>query len=106
MLLHNILPLRGRLASPGAVADGSCAHCGGGEDVSHFFQHCSCVSDVWDNLCVKLLAVVLGFPSDLDLSGVPRPGGGTGSVPPGDPSGCAMGVTSFDRPPKLTWLPL
>ncbi len=67
MLLHTILPRRGRLASLGAVVDGPCANCGGCEDVPHFLQCCSCVSDLWDSLCVKLLAVVPGFPSDLDL---------------------------------------
>jgi hypothetical protein len=40
MLVHNILPLRGRLASLGGVADGACGYCGGWEDVAHFFQHC------------------------------------------------------------------
>jgi hypothetical protein len=39
MLIHNILPLRGHLASMGAAADRSCAHCGDCEDVAHIFQH-------------------------------------------------------------------
>jgi hypothetical protein len=67
MLVHNFLPLRGRLASLGAVADRACAHCGGCEDVTHFFKYCPLVLDLWGSLYVKLLAVVPSFPSDWDL---------------------------------------
>jgi hypothetical protein len=67
LLVHYILPLRGRLASMGAAADGTCAHCWVGEDVAHFFQHCPRLSVHWDSLYVKLLSVVPGFSSDWDL---------------------------------------
>jgi hypothetical protein len=33
ILLHNILPLKGRLASLREVAEGLCSHCGGCKDV-------------------------------------------------------------------------
>ncbi len=66
-LLHNILPLRGRLASIGAAADGACPHCGDPEEVEHFFQCCRQVADLWDGLYVRLLSLVPGFPSDWDL---------------------------------------
>jgi hypothetical protein len=66
-LLHNILPLRGRLASLGATVDGACPHCGEPEEVEHFFQRCQRVADLWDGLYVRLLALVPGFPSDRDL---------------------------------------
>ena len=66
-LLHNILPLRGRLASFGAAADGACPHCGEPEEVEHFFQRCQRVADLWDGLYVRLLSLVPGFPSDRDL---------------------------------------
>jgi hypothetical protein len=46
MLLHNILPLRGRLAGFGMVADGLCGHCGGLEYVQHFSQCCPMVADL------------------------------------------------------------
>jgi hypothetical protein len=66
-LLHNILPLRGRLASFGAAADGACPHCWEPEEVEHFFQRCQRVADLWDGLYVRLLSLVPGFPSDRDL---------------------------------------
>jgi hypothetical protein len=62
MLVHKILPLRGRLASLEAVADGACARCGGCEDVPHFLQCCPRISDLWDSLYITLLAVCLAFP--------------------------------------------
>ncbi len=61
-LVHKILPLRGRLASLGAVADEVCARYGGCEDMSHFLQCCPRISDLWDSLYIKLLAVCLAFP--------------------------------------------
>ncbi len=66
-LLHNILPLRGRLAMLGAAADGACPHCGESEDVVHFFQRCPRVANLWDALYVKLVFLVPGLPSDWDL---------------------------------------
>jgi hypothetical protein len=66
-MLHNILPLKGRLASIGATADDACAHCGELEVVENFFQSCQRVADLWDGLYVRLLSLVLGFPSDGEL---------------------------------------
>ncbi len=66
-LLHNILPLRGRLASIGAAADGACPHCGDLEEVEHFFQRCRREADLSDGLYVRLLSLVPGFPSDWEL---------------------------------------
>jgi hypothetical protein len=66
-LLHNILPLRGRMASFGAAADGACPHCGEPEEAEHFFQRCQRVADLWDGLYVRLLSLVPGFPSDRNL---------------------------------------
>jgi hypothetical protein len=57
-LLHNILPLRGRLATLGSAADGACPHCGESEDVVHFFQRCPRVANLWDALYVKLVFLV------------------------------------------------
>jgi hypothetical protein len=71
MLVHNILPLKGRLSSMGAVADGACAHCGDIEDVVHFFQRCPPAADLWDGLYVKLLSLVPGFSSDLLMLAFP-----------------------------------
>ncbi len=66
MLLHNNLPLWGRLAGFGLEA-GACGHCGGLEDVQHFFQHCSLVTDSWESLYFKLVGLLPGLPSDFDL---------------------------------------
>jgi hypothetical protein len=66
MLLHNILPLWGRLAGFGLEA-GACGHCGGLEDVQHFFQRCPLVTDSWESLYFKLVGLLPGLPSDFDL---------------------------------------
>ncbi len=66
MLLHNILPLRGRLAGFGLEA-GTCGHCGGLEDMQHFFQRCPLVSDSWERLYFKLVGLLPGLPSDFEL---------------------------------------
>jgi hypothetical protein len=66
-LLHNVLPLRGRLASLGMVADGSCPHCGALETPQHFFQQCPRIADLWDGLYARLVALVPGLPSDVEL---------------------------------------
>jgi hypothetical protein len=54
ILLHNILSLKGRLASLREVVEGLCSHCGGCKDVSNFFWHCPCVVDLWNSLYVKM----------------------------------------------------
>jgi hypothetical protein len=64
MLLHNILPLRGRLAGFGLEAGGPC---GGLEDVQHFFQRCPLVAVLWEGLYFKLVGLMPGLPSDLEL---------------------------------------
>jgi hypothetical protein len=66
-LLHNVLPLRGRLATLGMVADGSCPHCGALETPRHFFQQCPRIADLWDGLYARLVALVPGLPSDVEL---------------------------------------
>jgi hypothetical protein len=66
-LVHNILPLRGRLASMGVAAGGACPHCGQLEDVGHFFQRCGRVADLWDGLYARLGTLVPGLPSDWDF---------------------------------------
>jgi hypothetical protein len=66
MLVHNILPLRGRLAGFGLEA-GTCGHCGGLEDMQHFFQRCPLVSDSWERLYFKLVGLLPGLPSDFEL---------------------------------------
>jgi hypothetical protein len=67
LLIHNILPLRGRPASIGVVAEGSCPHCGALETTRHFFQLCPRKADLWDGLDVRLVTMVPGLPSDLEL---------------------------------------
>jgi hypothetical protein len=64
MLLHNILPLRGRLVEFGLEA---CGPCGGLEDVQHFFQRCPLVADLWEGLYFKLVGLMPGLPSDFKL---------------------------------------
>ncbi len=66
-LLQNVLPLRGRLASLGMVADGSCPHCGALESPRHFFQQCPHIADLWEGLYARLVALVPGLPSDVEL---------------------------------------
>ncbi len=66
MLVHNILPLRGRLAGFGLEA-GTCGHCGGLEDMQHFFQRFPLVSDSWERLYFRLVSLQPGLPSDLEL---------------------------------------
>jgi hypothetical protein len=66
-LLHNVLPLKGRLDSLGIVADGSCPHCGVLETPRHFFQQCPCIADLWEGLYARLVALVPGLPSDVEL---------------------------------------
>jgi hypothetical protein len=62
-LLHNVLPLRGHLASLGLVADGSsCPHCGALETPQHFFQQCPRIADLWEGLYARLAALVPGLP--------------------------------------------
>jgi hypothetical protein len=66
-LLHNVLSLRGRLASLGMVADGSCPHCGALESPAHFFQQCPPIADLWEGLYARLVTLVPGLPSDVEL---------------------------------------
>jgi hypothetical protein len=65
LLIHNILPLRGRLASIGVMAEGSCPHCGALETTHHFFQLCPRIADLWDGLYARLVTMVTGLPSDM-----------------------------------------
>ncbi len=58
---------QGQVDLPGAVVEGLCGHCGSCKDVRHFFQCCPCAADLWDSFYVKMVAVVPGSPSDLDL---------------------------------------
>ncbi len=67
LLIHNILPLRVRLASIGVVAEGSCPHCVDLESTRHFFQICPRIADLWDSLYVRLVTMVPGLSSDLEL---------------------------------------
>jgi hypothetical protein len=66
MLVHNILPLRSRLAGFGFEA-GACGHCGGLEDMQHFFQRYPLVADSWERLYFKLVGLLPGLPSDFEL---------------------------------------
>jgi hypothetical protein len=67
MIVHNILPLRGRLAALGTVANGACYHCEACADVAHFFQHSASTSDLWDSLKAKLVIMLPRFSSDWEL---------------------------------------
>jgi hypothetical protein len=56
----------GQLAGFGLEA-GTCGHCGGLEDMQHFFQRCPLVSDSWERLYFRLVGLLPGLPSDLEL---------------------------------------
>jgi hypothetical protein len=84
MLLHNILPLRGRLARFGMAADGLCGQCGGLEDMQHFFQWCPMMADLWDGLYFRLVGLMPGLLSDhVGISGSPSGGGERSGGSPG-----------------------
>jgi hypothetical protein len=55
-LLHNILPLRARMARFGLVAQAHCPHCPGvAEDTLHLFTACVRVANTWQQLVATLV---------------------------------------------------
>ena len=67
LLLHNILPLRGRLARFGVSDGANCRLCPGQlETATHFFCGCIRVADNWQQLLLALLPI-LGPIGDEDL---------------------------------------
>ena len=66
-LLHNILPVRGRLARFGVGPGAHCPRCPGvTEDTAHAFIRCPRVGQVWEELVGRLLPAV-GPQADEDL---------------------------------------
>jgi hypothetical protein len=50
------------------VADGSCPHCGALETPRHFFQQqCPRIADLCEGLYARLVTLVPGLPSDVEL---------------------------------------
>ena len=67
-LLHNILPLKGRLRRFGLAAAADCTYCPGEEEtVDHVFVACGRAAPVWERLLLRLLAHVPAVPSDAEL---------------------------------------